>query len=514
MNFRTGLVTPLGALLIFLGADMDTALSAQEDILLGDYIRRKQVDDDRQVNIRIERCGSEYCAVGETYVSKWRAKCSLLTDVEFGLHCEMVGKRKDGEDTFKGENNLILSDDTNNLTYDYFDLVYEGSGEVFSEVFELQRVVRRQTTDLVGEFVTEGLPENKSAKVEIEPCGPRYCAHGKTDLARWLSTCIVNSESQNRLDCDTVGLHTRDSETFHGGSRYELHNDADILSYSFFDDGQGETDQEQRPVFLRKQIKAEDKSDNTRGVARADSKPEATKQIADGRYFALLIGVQNYGSGSGIDDLDQPINDARKLKAILERDYSFDEIEFLENPTRAEVFTALESLGGKVLQGDSLLLFYAGHGHFDKRFDRGYWLLSDSAREDRGSWFSNSDLQDYIRAIPSKHTLLISDACFSGGIIFKSRDAFGNADKDVLKLYELRSRKAMTSGALETVPDKSMFMHFLTKRLVENEESFLPAFSLFSGFRRAVMQNSENAPQYGFVNGTGGEGGDFIFRKR
>lgn len=513
MEFRTGLIASFLGVIILLGAETGTAEAAQEDILLGDYIRRKQGDDDRQVNIRIERCGSQYCAVGETYVSKWRATCSLRSDIEFGLHCIMVGDRKDGTDTFEGENYLTLQKGTDHLTYDYFNLVYKQSGEEYSEVFELDRVVRRNTTDLIGNFIAKEALDYKDVKVEIERCGPRYCAHGRTDMTQWLSTCNVNAEFQNRLDCSTVGIRTRDGEIFQGKSKYELLNDANILSTEFVDGNQNSNNKLTRPIYLTKQIVAEHRGGSLRGPSREEAQPEATKKIAEGRYYALLIGVQDYSDPS-VKDLDEPIKDARRLKEILQRYYSFDKVELLENPTRAEVFKALEELQENVFQGDSLLLFYAGHGHFDKVHDRGYWLLKDSTPKGRASWFSNGDLQDYIRAIPSKHTLLISDACFSGGIIFKTRDALSGASKDIRNLYKLRSRKAMTSGTLETVPDKSKFMLYLTQRLVENEEPFLPAFSLFSHFREAVLRNSDNVPQYGFINGTGGEGGDFIFRRR
>jgi hypothetical protein len=84
----------------------------------------------------------------------------------------------------------------------------------------------------------------------------------------------------------------------------------------------------------------------------------------------------------------------------------------------------------------------------------------------------------------------------------------------IQKLYELPSRKAMTSGTLTEVPDKSVFLQYLTKRLIENEDKYLPSEQLFFSFKPAVLNNSINVPQFGEIKDTGDEGGDFIFVKK
>ena len=115
--------------------------------------------------------------------------------------------------------------------------------------------------------------------------------------------------------------------------------------------------------------------------------------------------------------------------------------------------------------------------------------------------------------IKSKHTLLIDDACF-GGAIFKTRTAFPDARKAIQKLYELTSRKAMTSGTLTEVPDLSAFINFLVERLENNTEKYLSSDQLFSSFRIAVINNSNAIPQYGEIRNVGDQVGDFIFIKK
>jgi hypothetical protein len=81
-------------------------------------------------------------------------------------------------------------------------------------------------------------------------------------------------------------------------------------------------------------------------------------------------------------------------------------------------------------------------------------------------------------------------------------------------LYQLNSRKAITSGYLKEVPDKSVFFQYLIKNLKENPNDYLPAEELFAKMRMAVMSNSETVPQFGSIQNVGDEGGDFIFIKR
>ena len=126
---------------------------------------------------------------------------------------------------------------------------------------------------------------------------------------------------------------------------------------------------------------------------------------------------------------------------------------------------------------------------------------------------TKEDAEIYLKEIESKHTLLISDACFAGSIL-KTRNAFPDYDLAIGSLYELPSRKAMTSGTLTEVPDQSVFLKYLVDRLQNNFEKYLSSEQLFSKIRLAVINNSKVLPQYGVIQEVGDEGGDFIFIQR
>ncbi len=250
----------------------------------------------------------------------------------------------------------------------------------------------------------------------------------------------------------------------------------------------------------------------------AREEPNETEELdlvfdkqGSGKNFALIIGVNEYPD-SVINNLDEPISDAASLAKILVGKYTFDanNVYFLKNATRENIIDAFDMLTKKVTKKDNVIIFYAGHGYWNPETELGYWLPSDSKSSSSANWLANSTIRDYVGAIKSRHTLLIADACFSGGI-FKTRKAFSDAPNSINKLYELPSRKAMTSGTLTEVPDKSVFMETLVKRLDSNTQKYITTEELFASIKPAVLNNTETVPQFGDIKGVGDEGGDFIF---
>jgi len=242
---------------------------------------------------------------------------------------------------------------------------------------------------------------------------------------------------------------------------------------------------------------------------------ELVKELNKRTYHALLIAVDDYPS-KDIPDLDQPSKDINLLENTLVSKYSFkgQNIYKLINPTRNDIIERLDQLSDQLGQNDNLLIFYAGHGVWDEDLEQGYWLPSNAKMTSKSSWISNGTIRDYIRGIDTQHTLLIADACFSGGI-FKDRSAQLEG-RALVELYRMPSRKAMTSGTLTTVPDKSVFVKYLVKNLEMNSDPVISADEIFYNLKVAVINNSPNqqVPQYGVVHQSGDEGGDFLFLRR
>lgn len=257
----------------------------------------------------------------------------------------------------------------------------------------------------------------------------------------------------------------------------------------------------------------------------ADSSPDNSLPPAEfvrGKYYALLIAAQDYNSQT-FPRLDNPLKDSEKLFDALTAHYTFDKenVFLLKNPTRDEIISKFEALEKTIKKEDSLLIFYAGHGVWDEQRKQGYWIPIDVQGDSRSKWLSNSDVRDAIRGIKAQHTLLITDACFSGGIL-KGRGPAPAASPIIDQLMRMPSRTAMTSGTLTTVPDRSVFLEFFLKRLQENQDPYKTATEIFSSLRIAVGNNSpvvdqhgnRPTPQYGVIQEAGDEGGDFIFVRR
>jgi hypothetical protein len=269
------------------------------------------------------------------------------------------------------------------------------------------------------------------------------------------------------------------------------------------------------PVHINNKPKLEEKKDIIPVYKPVQNLPETNNSfnlsVSGTKYYALLIGIDNYADPV-ITGLDKPIRDAELFYNTITTRYTFEKenVIILRDATIAEIVAALDYFAKVVRPVDNILIFYAGHGVWDASSEIGFWLPSDAQKDSKLAWFRNSTLRDYLREIKSKHTLLISDACF-GGSIFKTRSAFIDANMAINKLYELPSRKAMTSGTLTEVPDQSAFLKYLIERLQNNTEKYLSSEQLFSSFRIAVINNSSVIPQFGEIKDVGDEGGDFIF---
>jgi hypothetical protein len=273
------------------------------------------------------------------------------------------------------------------------------------------------------------------------------------------------------------------------------------------------------PQFLKDEIaksrsSAKPKTENPTTIV-STTPPKTNIIKPTGNYYALLIGNSDYD----LDELDlnKPAQDVDELANILKNQYQFDADKVIKllNSDRNSTFQALYNLRQTLTHEDNLLIFYAGHGYWDNQIGQGYWWPTDATKNSPSNWLSNSDLREQIRGIKTAHTLLISDACFSGGI-FKTRGAgdIRKADRDIQLLYRMPSRRAITSGTLSTVPDNSVFFKYLVKYLSENEKKFVSSSELFSAIRTSVLNNSLTVPQDGVILNTGDEGGDFIFIRK
>lgn len=186
--------------------------------------------------------------------------------------------------------------------------------------------------------------------------------------------------------------------------------------------------------------------------------PRASKTRTD---YALLFAINAY---THWPDLWNPLYDAESIRADLEEIYGF-QVELVHNPTREEIIQALLRYAKKTYtEEDQLLIFFAGHGYFNKTLKEGYLVAHDTKKAaadiTMGSYFSHSEFRNYIDRMSCKHIFLVMDTCYSG--TFDQRIAMRGEEDDIAKSLsnsdvrrklKYTTRWYLTSGGKEQVSD-------------------------------------------------------------
>ena len=237
-----------------------------------------------------------------------------------------------------------------------------------------------------------------------------------------------------------------------------------------------------------------------------------------GEYRALVIGINQY-QDKQIPNLNTAVNDAGQLAKVLHQVYGFNQVIQLLNQdaTASAIQRALRQLANRSKEEDSVLIYYAGHGDQDTITGDGWWVPSDATAQDPSTYIDNSIVQKYVRAIPARHVLLVSDSCFSGTFFGQAR-AMPRVidDKYYASLYKERSRWGITSGNLTPVSDSgsgghSIFAWQFIKALRDNEKPYLTPREIYQRIAPVIRNNSEQMPITNPLRHAGDAGGEFIF---
>src|SRR6266446_1732461 len=237
-----------------------------------------------------------------------------------------------------------------------------------------------------------------------------------------------------------------------------------------------------------------------------------------GRYHALVIGNNEY---EHLPKLKTAVNDAQVVAATLRDTYSF-QVTVLLNAPREDIVLALDKMRTTLTEDDNLLIYYAGHGTLDKEADRGYWLPVDAKPNTRSRWLSTSEITDTLKAMTSKHVLVVADSCYSGTLLRDAGEGISSGtdqERFFLRVAQKRSRTALTSGGLEPVQDDgggdhhSVFSQAFISTLQENR-GILDGQQFSNQIKRLVVTNASQTPEYSDIRSAGHDGGDFLFVRK
>ena len=247
--------------------------------------------------------------------------------------------------------------------------------------------------------------------------------------------------------------------------------------------------------------------------------------ILKGNYRALIIGNDQYMDEGGVwNSLKTATRDAEAVANLLNDKYGFKDITLLKDATRKNILVALNELAQRVEPNDNVLVYYAGHGYLDETSKRGYWVPVDAKGEDKTSYIRNSTIRDEINIIAekTKHTLLISDSCFSGSLLRGGNRGTKKIERTnpyFIKVSNKKSVQILAAGGVEYVDDNyrnsghSPFTYFLLNELRNNVDALLTMTELSNNVVKAVANNVEQTPESGVLQGAGDELGEFIFAR-
>ncbi len=145
-----------------------------------------------------------------------------------------------------------------------------------------------------------------------------------------------------------------------------------------------------------------------------------------GRRMALIVGTSNYENVAW-PRLPNARTDAQALAHELERRYGF-EVTFLDAPDVSAFKTELRRLAEAATPADDLLVFVAGHGHFDEIDNAGYLVFGGAEADCGRGCYAFDNLKRALFGSRARHALVMLDVCYGG--TFDLRVAMGGGAPD------------------------------------------------------------------------------------
>ena len=240
-----------------------------------------------------------------------------------------------------------------------------------------------------------------------------------------------------------------------------------------------------------------------------------------GRNIVAVIGIDDYVAWR---KLHNAVSDAKGMRTLFVERLGFRELlpPLLDAAATLQTITSLlqDELSTKLEPDDSLVLFFAGHGHTEssqigsKTVKTGY-LIPFEARLPQEHKFStyiklDSFLRDVAR-LPARHVLVILDACYSGFALGETVQVLRSHERYSDDLSRRLSRRVITSAmddqpALDNGPiaGHSLFTGTLVEGIDSGEadgenKGFVTSseLALFVQMRVGSASQSKQTPDFG-----------------
>lgn len=373
----------------------------------------------------------------------------------------------------------------------------------------------------VTQIVERHLIQNEEIYVKypilsmISPPEPSWESSGRgiqvDEYESHTTAFVVKGTSSSKEELDEVVIYVEDAS---GDQRsYRTKNFRKVPQGVLFEDQVQIAEGENTIVVQVKTNQGYGVKQEFKVISTLDDKASA------GQDHLLIMSVNDYLHWP---KLKNAVNDAKAMKELLQKNYGFaDSTTYTltnEQCTRRAIDSTFRDLMRSLDENDRLMVYFAGHGYYDSLTDVGYWIPFEAETGEYAtySYVSNSIISEYIKGLKTRHTLFVSDACFSGNLCVA--EGRGIDDKYTASMDQFKSRWIFSSGRSEVVADEylrtghSPFAHFLLTYMQQPPNEVFTISELAAKVSRNVANNANQKPMARAIKNSGDEGGEFIFR--
>ncbi len=246
----------------------------------------------------------------------------------------------------------------------------------------------------------------------------------------------------------------------------------------------------------------------------------APAAAAEGQQHGAVIGIDRYRAWPRLDNAVSDADGARRAFAKLGFRHVGEPL-LDEAATHAALHRLVTEDLTKLGKDDSLVLFFAGHGHTvpmeyaGVTLRRGYILPVDADPGSAGTWLNLKTWLSEVAHLPPRHILVILDACHSGIALHDAAIRYrGGGELLAEPMESLRarpSRRVITSAlddqlALDSGPHAghSLFTGYLIEALtrglaVERKQPLVTGSDIGNYVQRRVREHarSQQTPDIG-----------------
>lgn len=329
----------------------------------------------------------------EERINRWQTKGEFEKTDDYRRRIEMQREKKIKELTEEARENYIRSLQPNNLKSELSLSTYNADAEVY--------IISHPTYgDFVLPIAMEDAPDLKNYWLQLKP----------------EAVFIIEND---HLALESISFKPLKGKTKHTyqGSRINSTEYAETEINFNFDPIEIEVEKTV-PVSVNKNMGTMINSKKTPVKSDIDKNIPSGRNTENSNTFAVVIANENYRKVSNVDYAHND-GDITYRYFVETLGIPDSQIHYVKDATLNDMRGEIEWMKevGQAYNGDaSFIFYYAGHGIPDESTSNGYLLPVDGFGAMASSGLALQELNESISSIPSKLSLLILDACFSGAM--------------------------------------------------------------------------------------------------